>query len=74
MENADRWFLELAAVLGGGYFLYSIRGVLSDFKEEVKGLKELIGKLFDNNTAHEARIARIEARCEERHREEMNRG
>ncbi len=65
--SVDAWFLKLAVVLLGGYFLWSLRKILADFKEEVKGLKTLIGKVFDKTDNFEHRLSSIEGRCEAMH-------
>lgn len=68
-EQVDAWFLKLVAILLGGYFLWSLRQTLKDFKDEVSGLNKLIGKLFDNDLGLEKRVSKIEGRCEARHGE-----
>ena len=70
MENIaqiDRWFLELGVLFLGGYFLWSIRGVLADFKDSVGELKTLIGKLFDKDSDHEKRISKLEGAHQANH-------
>lgn len=69
LEQVDPWFLKLATLLLAGYFLWSIRRVLADFKEEVRGLKDLIGKLFDNDKDYEKRLSYLEGKCRSNHGE-----
>jgi len=63
------WFYQLIAFVLAGYFLWSIKRILDDFKEEVKGLKETLRMLFTKGDNHENRISRIEGRCEANHGE-----
>lgn len=74
LNDAPLWFLQLAVMVLAGYFLWSIKGVLSDFKDEVKGLRSLIGKLFDQDKNFEARLSTLEGRCEATHHPGGRRG
>lgn len=67
LTEAPSWFMQMAILVLAAYFLWSIRGVLADFKDEVKGLKSLIGKLFDQDKNFEARLSTLEGRCEATH-------
>jgi len=67
LEHVDGWFLQIAVLVLSGYFLWSIRNVLSDFKDQVKGLKETIGKLFDRHDDLDRRLSSLEGRCEATH-------
>ena len=67
ISKIDPWFLQLALLLLSGYFLWSFQRILSDFKDQVKGLKETIVKLFDRGDDFERRLSNIEGRCEVMH-------
>lgn len=67
LEKADPWFVQLLALVLAGYFLWSVRKVLCDFKDEVKGLKKLIDKLFDRDDNYAQRLSKIEGRCQANH-------
>lgn len=67
LTEAPAWFMQLSVLGLGGYFLWSIKGVLADFKDEVRSLKALIGKLFDQDKDFEKRLSAIEGRCEATH-------
>ena len=67
INNVDTWFLQLAVLLLGGYFLWSFRKILTDFKDEVKGLKETIVRLFERGDDFERRLSNIEGRCDLMH-------
>ncbi len=62
-KEADAWFMQLAIVVLAGYFLWSIKNILDDFKQEVAGLKDLIGKLFAADSKFEKRLSNLEGRC-----------
>lgn len=70
LKTVDTWFLILAVILLcgavtilGGYFLWSVKGILSGFRDAVEELKTLIEKLFDKNNNHETRLSALEGRC-----------
>lgn len=69
LKSVDAWFLIflvlfLAAVVSalGGYFLWSVKGLLTDLKASILELKETISKLFDYRNDHESRIKVLETR------------
>lgn len=71
LKDTPTWFLIVAVVLMGGiitalggYFLWSVKGILVGFKEAVDELKSLIQKLFDKHDDHETRLSALEGRCE----------
>jgi len=63
LENADTWFLQIAVLLLSGYFLWSIRGLLNDFKSQIKELNITSARLFSRGDDHERRISVLEGRC-----------
>ncbi len=67
LTKVDSWFLQLAVLLLSAYFLWSFQRILSDFKDQVKGLKETIVKLFDRGDDFERRLSNIEGRCDVMH-------
>lgn len=67
IEQADTWFLQIAVVVLSGYFLWSIRSVLSDFKDQVKALKETLIKIFDRQDDIDRRLSSLEGRCKALH-------
>lgn len=64
LKTVDQWFLVLAALLGGGYFVWSVRRMFEDLKETIRELKDTIKELFDHRNDHATRIAAIESRCD----------
>ena len=74
LSTVPGWFLVIAVILLvgvvtllGGYFLWSVKGILSGFKEAVEELKELISKLFNKHDDHETRLSSLEGRCDAMH-------
>lgn len=66
ITKADAWFVNFVALGGAVYFLWSMRGILSDLKAEIADLKAVIKEIFDRNNDHERRISRIEGICKGR--------
>lgn len=62
----DGWFVNLVAFGGACYFLWSIRNILTDLKDEIKELKDFINKVFNKSDDHEQRISRLEGICKGR--------
>lgn len=62
MKNVDTWFLILAVILLGGYFLWSMQRLLTDFRNSIEELKEFIQELFKDRNNHESRIVKLETR------------
>jgi hypothetical protein len=60
LKIMDSWFINLVAFCGAGYFLWSVKKILEDLKDELRQLKELIDKVFSKADNHEQRISRIE--------------
>lgn len=74
LKSVPVWFLIIAVLLlcsaltlFGGYFLWSIKGILAGFKDAVEELKSLITKLFDKHNDHETRLSLLEGRCDATH-------
>lgn len=63
MKSVDGWFLILAVVLLGGYFLWSVKGMVGDIKSSLVKLENFIGRLFDKFNNHEARLRVLESKC-----------
>lgn len=68
LQSTDKWFLVLAVLLFGGYFVWSVRRMFEDLKDTIRELKNTIRELFDHRNDHETRITAIETRCKERRR------
>lgn len=64
LKTVDSWFLILAVVLLGGYFLWSVQRLFGSLQASLDDLKKLIGKLFDYRNDHDTRITALETRCE----------
>lgn len=64
--KADGWFINLIALGGGCYFLYSAKSILADLKAEITDLKDTIRRIFEKHDDHERRISRIEGICKGR--------
>lgn len=69
-SDAPVWFLIITIALLlmvcmglGGYVLWSLRGILNEFREEVRDLKTVIQKLFSRDEKMDKRIMAIETRC-----------
>jgi hypothetical protein len=67
LKGVDSWFLILAVVTLGGYFLFSIKQLFNGLQKTLDELKSLIKELFENRNTHETRITALETRCNERH-------
>lgn len=67
LKTVDSWFLILVVIFLGGYFLWSVKGIFSDFRSTINELKELIKELFENRNDHESRITALETRCDVMH-------
>lgn len=67
MKTVDNWFLVLAVVLLGGYFLWSVRRLFQNLLDSIDDLKSLIKNLFDYRNEHESRISALEGRCNAMH-------
>lgn len=66
LQSTDQWFLVLAFLFFGGYFVWSVRQMFDDLKDTIRELKDTIKELFDHRNDHEKRINTIETRCKER--------
>jgi hypothetical protein len=60
MLKADPWFINLIALGGAVYFLYSARQILTDLKDEIRDLKDTIRSIFEKHDDHERRISHLE--------------
>ena len=63
LKSVDTWFLILAVVLLGGWFVWSIRKLFGNLEKALQDLHDLIEKLFDKDADHEKRISLLEGRC-----------
>lgn len=68
LQSSDKWFLVMAVLLFGGYFIWSVRAMFEDLKATIRELKDTIRELFEHRNDHETRITTIETRCKERSR------
>lgn len=68
LQSTDKWFLVLAFLFFGGWFVWSVRRLFEDLRETIQELKDTIKELFDHRNDHETRITAIETRCKERRR------
>lgn len=67
-KSVDSWFLILALVLLGGWFVWSVRNIFEDFKLSVKELKDVVSKMDGRYDGHEIRLVALETRCDFQHR------
>jgi hypothetical protein len=74
LKTVDNWFLILAVILLGGYFLWSVQRLFRSLQDSLDDLKKLIGKLFDMRNDHETRITTLETRCEIMHGDDTRPG
>ena len=74
LKEVPVWFLVIAVVLLGGWFLWSANNIFTGIKGTLEKLDELIGKLFDKHGNHETRISAIEGRCNAMHGETPHQG
>lgn len=63
LKTVDNWFLIMAVVFLGGYFLWSVQRLFSSLQASIDDLKKLITDLFEHRNGHEMRITTIETRC-----------
>ena len=69
LKGVDSWFLVLAVLFFGGYFLWSMQNLFNDLKLSIAELKLLITSLFEHRNNHETRITALETRCDIMHRD-----
>lgn len=67
LATVDKWFLVLAIIFLGAYFLWSVKNLFKGLMEAISELKELIRELFEDRNSHEKRIVRLETRCIMKH-------
>lgn len=67
LKTVDSWFLLLAVVCLGGYFIWSVRRGIASLLDTLQELKDLIRELFEDRNDHEKRIVRLETRCVMKH-------
>lgn len=67
LKSVDVWFLVLAVILLGGWFVWSVRNIFENFTGAVEKLQKLIEKLFDKHDDHENRLSALEGRCDAMH-------
>jgi predicted negative regulator of RcsB-dependent stress response len=63
IKSIDVWFLVLAVMLLGGWFVWSVRNIFDGFSKAVGDLQKLIEKLFEKHADHESRLSSLEGRC-----------
>lgn len=63
LKTVDSWFLILAIILLGGYFLWSVNRLFENLGSTIEDLKKLITELFNHRNEHESRITALETRC-----------
>lgn len=69
LGKVDVWFLIFLVVFLfvvssalGGYFLWSVKGILRELKESIAYLRDTISKLYDCRNDHDLRIKVLETR------------
>ena len=67
IKSIDVWFLVLAVMLLGYWFVWSVRNIFDNFIKAINDLRKLIDKLFDKNDDHETRLSALEGRCDAMH-------
>jgi uncharacterized protein Yka (UPF0111/DUF47 family) len=67
LKAVDNWFLILAVLLLGGYFLWSVQRMFNNLLESINELKTLIKDLFEHRNNHETRLTALETRCDIMH-------
>ena len=83
LKSVDTWFLIMAVVLLGGFFLWAVKylfdGIRSSvdklalsFDKSIDKLEMLIKELFHGRNDHEARIIAVETKCNFMHGEYEN--
>jgi len=68
LGTVDRWFLVVAVVVLGGYFLWSIKNMFHDLQDSIRNLQQTIKELFEHRNDHEVRLTAIETKCDMFHR------
>lgn len=69
LKSIDTWFLLLAVSLLGGYFVWSMKKLVDDFKTTIQELKDFIKDLYEHKNGHESRITTLETKCRLHHGE-----
>lgn len=67
LATVDQWFMILAIMLLGGYFVWSVKRLFDDLKLAIKELKDTIKELFEHRNDHETRLTALETRCDLMH-------
>jgi len=62
LKSVDTWFLIMAVLFLGGYFIWSMKKLLTDFRESIAEVKKFIEELFKDRNNHESRIVKLETR------------
>jgi hypothetical protein len=60
LKSVDIWFLVLAIIFLGGWFVWSVKKIFGDFTAAVADLRLLIRELFEKHNDHEGRLSRLE--------------
>jgi hypothetical protein len=74
LKQVDLWFLIMAVVLLGGFFLWAVKYLFDGIKASIEKLaatfdrsmdklERLINELFRGRNDHEARLTAVETRC-----------
>lgn len=71
LKSVDSWFLILAVLLLGYYFIWSLQRLLSSLLQSIDELKSLIKDLFNHKSDHENRIVALETRCDLMHGDDV---
>ena len=69
IKQMDSWFVNLLALGGACYFLWSIKGILADMRLDIAELKSMF---FSRTDAHEQRLSRLEGVCKTRRHGDCN--
>jgi hypothetical protein len=60
LKSVDNWFLLLAIILLGGWFVWSLRNIFNELKESIRSLNETMNKLFEADKGFEHRLSHLE--------------
>jgi len=60
LSKVDNWFLIIAVVVLGSWFVWSMRRIFQNLENSINDLRKTMEKLFDADKAFEQRLSTLE--------------